>query len=58
MENAALGVVENRVGGVDFEPMHEVERSVADGPVENLVDFEEEGNVAIALRFKERKRET
>lgn len=58
MENATLGVVENRVGGVDFEPMHEVERSVADGPVENLVDFEEEGNVAIALGFKERKRET
>lgn len=58
MENAALGVVENRMGGVDFEPMHEVERCVADGPVENLVDFEEEGNVAIALGFKERKRET
>ena len=58
MENAALGVVENRMGGVDFEPKHEVERSVADGPVENLVDFEEEGDVSIALKSKRMKGET
>ena len=56
--NATLGIVENRVGGVDFEPMDQVERSVADGPVENLVDFEEEGDVSIALKSKRMKRET
>ena len=46
------------MGGVDFEPMDQVERSVADGPVENLVDFEEEGDVSIALKSKRMKRET
>ena len=34
---------------VDFEPMHDVERGVTNSPVENLMDFEEEGNVSVAL---------
>lgn len=55
---ATLRIVENRVSGVDFEPVHQMQRSVADGPVENLMDFEEEGDVAIALQSKRRKRET
>lgn len=47
--DSTLGIVENRMSRVDFEPMHDVERGVTNGPVENLMDFEEEGNVSVAL---------
>ena len=43
--NATLGVVENRMRTVDFEPVNDVERCGRNGPVERLMDLEEEGNV-------------
>ena len=54
--NATLGVVENRMRTVDFEPGNDVERCGRNGPVERLMDLEEEGNVAVALDITERKR--
>ena len=54
--NATLGVVENRMRTVDFEPVNDVEGCGRNGPVERLMDLEEEGNVAVALDITERKR--
>ena len=54
--NATLGVVEKRMRTVDFEPVDDVERCGRNGPVERLMDLEEEGNVAVALDITERKR--
>lgn len=54
--NATLGVVENRMRTVDFEPVDDVERCGRNGPVERLMDLEEEGNVAVALDITEKKR--
>lgn len=54
--NATLGVVENRMRTVYFEPVNDVERCGRNGPVERLMDLEEEGNVAVALDITERKR--
>lgn len=54
--DATLGIVENRMRTVNFEPVNDVERCGRDGPIERLMDLEEEGNVAVALDITERKR--
>ena len=56
--HSALGVVENGVDDVHLEPVDEVERGVVDGPVEDLVHLEEEGNVAVELGVRARRART